>query len=128
MNQIPGLTSGWLVRVSAADGLGRRTERDYWVGEAEKSAAERLVRANLTNGERVHGVKPLFISELVSFGVARGEVKYRPAVADASPRPGASNRLARDDRARRDGSPAKLNARRFESDVPRLGPPGKSHS
>src|SRR3954454_25285194 len=97
MNQIPGLTSGWLVRVSAADGLGRRTERDYWVGEAEKSAAERLVRANSTSGDRVLGVKPLFISELTSFGVARGEVKYRAAAAEASPRAGVSSRVVRDD-------------------------------
>ena len=128
MNKIPGLTSGWLVRVSAAAGLGRRTERDYWVGEPEKSAAERLVRANLTNGERVHGVKPLFISELVSFGVARGEVKYRAADAEASPRPGALTPAVRDDHARRAGSPARLNARRFDNDVPRLGRPEKSRS
>ena len=78
MNKIAGPTSGWLVRVSAADGFGRRTERDCWVGEPEKSAAERIVRAKLGRGERVQGVKPLFISELASFGVAPGEMKYRP--------------------------------------------------
>ena len=76
MNQIPGLTSGWLVRVSAADGLGRRTERDCIVGEPEKLAAERIVRAGLGPGERARGIKPLFISELSGFGVAPGEMKF----------------------------------------------------
>ena len=129
MNKVAGLTSGWLVRVSAADGFGRRTERDYWVGEPEKSVAERLVRANSASGDRVLGVKPLFISELASFGVARGEVKYRAAAAEASPRAGVLNRVVRDDPPRLTGSPTRLlNARRFDSDVPGHGRQGKSRS
>jgi hypothetical protein len=75
MNKMTAPTSGWLVRVTASDGLGRRTDRDYGVGEPEKAAAERIVRLKLGPGERVHGVKPLFISELRSFGVAFGEMK-----------------------------------------------------
>ena len=118
MNTVPGLTSGWLVRVSAADGFGGRTERDYWVGEAEKAAAERLVRANSASGDRVRGVKPLFISELQSFGVHRGEVKYRAAAPEAAPRT-VSTRAVRDDRPRLTRSPTTpLNSRRVSANVP----------
>ena len=76
MNNMTRFTSGWLVRVTSSDGFGRQTERDCWVGEPEKSAAERIVRVNLGQGQRARGVKPLFISELSRHGVAFGEVKY----------------------------------------------------
>jgi hypothetical protein len=74
------MTSGWLVRATTFDALGRAvSKRDLWVGDSDKTAAEQLVRvAGLAAGEKAVGVKPLFIDELAEFGVVRGQVKLHP--------------------------------------------------
>lgn len=72
------LNSGWHVRVTAYDNLGRPgSHLDFWVGESDKSAAERLVQTGPR--EKAVGVKPLFISELDGFGVGYHQVKQRLA-------------------------------------------------
>ena len=75
-------TSGWLVRVITPDPRGNKPiERGFWVGAEEKSAAEELVRDLSLPVERIEAIKPLFMSELESFGVEDQQVKAVDRVA-----------------------------------------------
>jgi hypothetical protein len=69
-------TSGWLVRVTTPASRGAKPiARGFWVGEEEKAAAEELVRDLSLPIARIEAIKPLFMSELESFGVEYRQVK-----------------------------------------------------